>query len=625
MTTPRVSSVVRRVCTGALACVYTTTLLAVSSAPSGAVTTQQPLYTFTLPDGKSAVVFKNGVAQVFTKDHLKVQTRLFASIPKYNATAPNAGLPDEGHLYAALAAGPKKPFVDGRVIVVFQQGVSPAQDVQQLDKPTMVQMRTRLSRHQLTAAPQYTNDSTTNNVLATLGTDRTERMFRQFSRSSLSALRMGMSSTNSLDFSNAYRLHITGSSVRSAVQALSKLPSVAYASPDWTVDTMNAPGITVPQSTVQAARLTFSFARSAQASSMNIPANYATTSSTQSMLNAPSDDAMAAFDEIENAYHQLPGQGEIITNVSMGDLDDSSATSSYSNPCFGYVRYYGPTTEMIGGQRYLNLPSMPLIPTYTADSNGNLNGAGQVCGSDPYIAEIGLDFSMMAPLPHNLQRAGEQGSGLADLLGIAPGASYRLVVPGTSAPTTTDIDAAFLGAAMQQPRPNVITASLGWGFDGQGFPSRYLEDDPLSESLIAAIVHTYNIVVCISAGDGTRTYTNVAIGPSGGSVATNTAGPNTPLTNLNDVAFSTAPSQDLDSGAIDVGATTLDDIFAVQPQNPQFAALRNQHTYPETRYTGFHHVFERVRDASQRFGARGQRAQSAASPGRRVRLRRRFD
>jgi len=41
-----------------------------------------------------------------------------------------------------------------------------------------------------------------------------------------------------------------------------------------------------------------------------------------------------------------------------------------------------------------------------------------------------------------------------------------------------------------------------------------------------------------------------------------------------------------DSGAIDVGATTLDDIFAAPPSDPRNAALRAQHAFATTRYTG---------------------------------------
>ena len=59
------------------------------------------------------------------------------------------------------------------------------------------------------------------------------------------------------------------------------------------------------------------------------------------------------------------------------------------------------------------------------DSDGflyKLNPAGETCGADdPTLAEAGLDFSMMAPLPHDQQRPDALGSQLTDLLGIAPG------------------------------------------------------------------------------------------------------------------------------------------------------------------------------------------------------------
>src|SRR5262249_54084474 len=163
------------------------------------------------------------------------------------------------------------------------------------------------------------------------------------------------------------------------------------------------------------------------------------------------------------SLHQLPGQGEIITNVSLGDIDDAAAAANPNDPCYFWTTIlgFGPTTVTQNGQHYLDMPSEPLIPTYTTDSAGNLNGGGEVWGVDRGLGEVGLDFSMMSPLPHDQQRPGERGSGLTDLLGIAPGASYRLVVPGSSTPTFSDIDAALLAAGLQSPRPDVITASLG--------------------------------------------------------------------------------------------------------------------------------------------------------------------
>jgi len=138
--------------------------------------------------------------------------------------------------------------------------------------------------------------------------------------------------------------------------------------------------------------------QAAAASAAGVPSNFALASSAQSLLNAPGTDAAAAFDEIDRQFHQLPGQGEIITNVSLGDLDDASVVKNFNDPAASMPPFRS-TTVMIGGQRYLNWPSMPLIPTYTSNQSGQLSGSGEVCGIDPFLGEVGLDFSMMAPLP----------------------------------------------------------------------------------------------------------------------------------------------------------------------------------------------------------------------------------
>jgi hypothetical protein len=214
---------------------------------------------------------------------------------------------------------------------------------------------------------------------------------------------------------------------------------------------------------------------------------------------------------------------------------------------------------------------------------------------DPFDTEIDLDFSMMAPLPHGMQRPGELGSGLTDLLGIAPGASYRLVVPSDTTGSITSVDQALLSAAQQSPRPNVITASLAFGLDAEGMPSRFLEDDPLTEALIAALVHQYHVSVSLSSGDGLRTFTNAAVAPGGGAAATNVTPPGGNPTSLGDVELSGVPSSDFDSGSIDAGGTTLDDIFAAPPQdNP---GVTTQQAFPEVRWDG-------SADYSSGFGAR---------------------
>jgi hypothetical protein len=366
---------------------------------------------------------------------------------------------------------------------------------------------------------------------------------------------------SALDLSKAVVVHLHGGDPTTAANTLRATPGVTFAEPDQTVSTMSTDPKPLPAWTGTATTTT--------AASTGLPANYGLTSSLQSFLNAGGVNAEGAYSELDTEYHQLPGTGEIITNVSIGDLTDQSMADAGD----GYVQAYGPTTIIQHGQRYLDLPAMPLIPTYTASPTATLDPTGSTEQQDPSLGEVMLDFGVMAPLPHDRQRTGAVGSGDTDLLGIAPGAQYRLVVP--QVPTVDQIPAALLAAARQQPRPDVITASLGFGTDVSGFPGRYLEDDPIEQAVIAAIVQEYHIVVCISANDGTRLYTPAAVGPDGGSTPTDTTRDPFATTNINDDANSTTPTEVLDSGAIAVGGTTLDDTLAVPGgHNPTFAATR---------------------------------------------------
>ncbi|MFC1401287.1 MULTISPECIES: S8 family serine peptidase [Streptacidiphilus] len=291
-------------------------------------------------------------------------------------------------------------------------------------------------------------------------------------------------------------------------------------------------------------------------STAQLPTNYGLTSSLESWLNAGGVDAMGAYTDLTSRYGQLPGTGEIITNVSIGDLTDQSMADAGDT----YVESNGPTTVVRNGQRYLDIPSMPLIPTWTADASGTLDPTGSTENQDATDGEILLDFGVMSPLPHDQQRSENTGDGLTDLLGIAPGASYRLVVP--SEPTMDQVGTALLAAARQTPRPDVINASLGFGTDTTGFAGRYLEDDPAMQSIIATIVHRYGITVTVSANDGTRLYTPASVGPDGGSTPTDVTRNASATTSVDDDAASTTPSEVLDSGAIAAGGSTTDDTLA---------------------------------------------------------------
>ncbi|QDO25667.1 PQQ-like beta-propeller repeat protein [Streptomyces sp. S1A1-8] len=380
--------------------------------------------------------------------------------------------------------------------------------------------------------------------------------------------------SGAIDLSKVQVVQLAGGDATAAARALAATPGVVYAEPDQTVSPMNTGSVPLPSSVSATAGKAGSSAKgqdSGAPGSDGVPDNAGLGTSVQSFLNAGGVDATGAYSLLKRKFNQLPGTGETITNVSVGDLTDESNAAQT-----------GPTTVVQNGQRYLDIPTMPLIPTYTADAGGALDPTGSTRRQDDTLGEVLLDFSVMAPLPHELQRPGMQGSGSSDLLGIAPGANYRLVVP--QEPTFSQIGVALLAAARQQPRPNVITASLGYGTDAAGLPGRYLEDDPVLQAVIASIVQQYGITVVVSSNDGTRLFTNAAVGPDGGSTPTDVTRKAADTTRIDDDQLSTTPSKVLDSGAIAAGATTTDDTLSVPPQNGGAASANG--TWATTRLNG---------------------------------------
>ena len=481
--------------------------------------------------------------------------------------------------------GPLSGPSDDQVRAAFAQSPyqkAPTDVVAVLSGPTTVTGAPLVGKEALGTRAPVTTNASVNSALAKVGAVSVQPMFPDLSATDAAQLTASARSrlgASALDLSKIVLVNLKSGNADTAAKILAATPGVTSALPDLQVTTMSTPPSPLPTALINDAQAAARTMRADKASSAApgeaLPTNFGLADSAQSYLNAGGVDAMGAYSLLEKRFGQLPGTGEVITNVSLGDLTDESMADAGDQ----YVQANGPTTIIQNGQRYLDLPSMPLIPTYVADPNGKLNPLGSTEGQDPSLGEVMLDFSVMAPLPHNLQRPSAVGSGLTDLLGIAPGAKYRLVVP--SEPTYDQIAVALLSAAQQNPRPNVITASLGFGTDASGFPSRYLEDDPVLQTVIASIVQRYHIVVTIAANDGTRLYTPAAVGPDGGSTPTNVTRDPRAATNINDDQYSTTPSEVLDSGAIAVGGTTLDDITAVSPQtggplstNPTFATTR---------------------------------------------------
>lgn len=436
----------------------------------------------------------------------------------------------------------------------------------------------RLRANSTLQAPR-TSSAVVNSALSKLGATSIQPVFSGLSAATAKTLTSAAQQRigdHALSLGDIVMVHVSKGDATAAAKTLAATSGVSFAEPDRYVETMDTPGQKLATGSTKAATLKAADVKAATPGASALPSNYGLESSFDSYLNAQGVDVGGAYATLQQRYGQLPGTGETITNVSVGDLTDASMNDAE-------VNFYGPTTILQGGQRYLDLPTMPLIPAYVAEPDGSLSGSASVEGTgDPSLGEIGLDFSVMAPRPDGDQRAGDTGSGFTDLLGIAPGANYRLVEP--SVPTTDEIAQAFLAAAQQNPRPNVITASLGFGTDTEGFPGRYLEDDPLMESVIASIVQHYGITVVDSANDGTRLYTPTAVGPDGGATPTDIAAPPSQATSIDADQNSTAPSEVINSGSIDAGATTTDDTLSVPPQDGG-NSWRNP-TYTETRTDG---------------------------------------
>jgi subtilase family protein len=528
-----------------------------------------------LPDGSRIIVQKNGLGVRVDASGRVLHAVDVVRPVGYKSAIGDVG-PDAVAIAQRLAAQRRRLAMPGEVIVVFRESF----DARSLS--AALRQRGALGAN-VAAEPTLAS------ALRAAKARMLQPLFGKLESTRLAEFSHASSrfGTTALSLDKAYRLRIGAGSPEAVARALRASRDVAYAEPNFYVSSLATEPHVIPRHRVERARTMASTLRfhgrelsmrPMSVTPVTLPSNYGLQSSLQSFLNANSIDAVGTYAAFASHSGQLPGQGEIVTNVSLGDLTDASMAQNGDQ----YVQFYGPTTEIAGKQRYLNIPSFPLIPTFTSDMSGNLNPLGSVEGVDPYLGEVLLDFSVMAPLPDNLQRSGAQGSGLTDLLGIAPGAQYRLVVP--EQPTIANIDAALLGAAMQNPKPNVITASLGFGTDTTGFPGRYLEEDPLTEAVIAAIVNHDNTVVCVAANDGTRLYTNAAVNPDGGSTATDVAHGTIAPSSIADDALSTTPGEVPDSGAIAVGGSTLDDIFVAPPEDG--GILGGLNAFPETRLDG---------------------------------------
>jgi hypothetical protein len=354
------------------------------------------------------------------------------------------------------------------------------------------------------------------------------------------------------------------------------MPDLTYSKP--VLDKTNA----------QPASAAPSAANAALGAAASLPPNYSYATDGQSYNDAASNNVTGGTVAVAKKFGQQPGQGETITNISLGTIDDTS------------------TVQEASGQRFLEQRGFPKIPTFishddcpagTTTCTVSLDGSGtNTSDGQGDLTEVLLDFSAMAPPPRgdarvvNPQTPGQLG----EILGAAYGANFRLINPLVN--STNDFFAAFLGAGfLQTPKPSVITASIGNGLPPGAFPDDQFEAQTAIRDIVATLTFGQDIFVTISAGDG-QTDTGTAGPPNGTSGPYNISPPGFVAPDLDsfnpadpDYTYLWTSEARLlpDSGANSAGGTTLNDIFNNAPNNTSIPPLQ-QHTQTttETRWTG---------------------------------------
>ena len=435
-----------------------------------------------------------------------------------------------------------------------------------------------------------------NSTLSSIGTTSVKHLFGNVPADQLAAARAQAQAATGrfvTDFTQVYQI-VYNPKVNSgeAANELAQSKLISAAMPDF-----------IYRKPVEKNKLTRAQARQARAAlarakaasqpapsdAAALPKNAAYRSDAQSYQDAASNDVTGAATMIGKRFGQQPGQGEYVTNISLGNVNDKS-------------------TQIINGQRYIVQAGYPRIPVWLSTANCTDNGDGtQTCavGLDPTgvtgddqgdFLEVNLDFSVMSPPPLGDPRiANPAPPGNGQLLGEAYGASYRLINPKVN--STENFVGAFLGAGfLQTPKANTITASIGSGFAIGGFSDYFFEDEAIIHDVVTELVQGRDIFTSISAGDG-QTDTQVAMNPNGLTGPSEvTTDPLKPV-DIDDpdawanpdysYGLTVEPQFVIDSGANDAAADTLNDVNNNSPFNTKIDASVShaQHT-TETRWTG---------------------------------------
>src|SRR6201999_4186401 len=92
-------------------------------------------------------------------------------------------------------------------------------------------------------------------------------------------------------------------------------------------------------------------------SAATLPKNAAYQSDAQSYQDAASNNVTGAATMLGKKFNQTPGQGQVVTNISLGNVDNNS-------------------TVLQDGQRYIVQAGYPRIPVWLSNSACTPDGAG---------------------------------------------------------------------------------------------------------------------------------------------------------------------------------------------------------------------------------------------------------
>ena len=170
-----------------------------------------------LPGGRHATVYTDGLAEVsgVTKDGKRGTE--FRWIPLLGSDGAAPGLPSKNQIAADLASGPAARYRPDEVVAVYGDSVS---------APTSFSAPASATR--AAAVPHYTSDAGLNSTLAGLGVDRSRQLFTGQDVSQLSAQRAAASQALGrplLDFAHGFVLLLNTASVPAAVTALRANPT----------------------------------------------------------------------------------------------------------------------------------------------------------------------------------------------------------------------------------------------------------------------------------------------------------------------------------------------------------------------------------------------------------------